>query len=197
MTHIHIRVPPAGPTIAVHPLLLVLAGGVFVGTWWPLAALGLLSPLATFGVSLTALFATIVLWEYYIKLSPDEREDDQYPRTYTRQREFQGYRITVDVREYCPSDDERGDDVYRTVHATAFDGDEEIASAKQGEYAGSLPRTVFDSPVGEGRGMSAGTQTQIVLEDLYEDILTYDATGSVEETSGVDSALDTVFGEAA
>ena len=179
----------------IHPGLLViglaaLAGVSRILSWAPVS----IGNSASLGILFGTLVLVVLGWMKYIEVPPEQRMDDEFPRSYTREREFQGYEIEVRVEESAIHE-QHPDHIHRVVRAMAFDDGELIATESNTAHAGKLPRTVFDNPIGEdGNGMAAGDQTRMVLEELYDAILEYDATGSAEDTAGVDSALDVVFG---
>lgn len=181
--------------VPMHPLLFVLGGGSFMGSLtallWVLPSLGGWAFLLA-GIVLTAV---ILAWMAFVELGADAPSPQDYPKSYSCEREFQGYRISVDIVERSKYEIDPWR-LEREVTATAVDeSGETITQVDSSTHAGRLPRYVFDSPLEEGSGMSAGDQTRRVLEDVYDDILEYDSTGAVGDVSGVESALDVVFGE--
>jgi hypothetical protein len=123
-------------------------------------------------------------------------ENPTYPTSYTRTREFRGYQIDVEFKEWrgyetTPSH------LRRRVKATATNSDGDVVATEASTaHAGVLPKTNFDPAIdADGNGVAAGEHTQQVLDRLHEDILTYEATGCTEQTESVDTALDIVFGE--
>lgn len=125
-------------------------------------------------------------------------ENPTYPKSYTRTREWRGYQIDVDLKEWRGYE-HTPNHLRRRIEATAFDDDREIVATEASTvHAGALPKTNFDPAIdADGNGVSAGEQTQRVLDRLHEDILTYEATGCTEKTESVDTALDVVFGDPA
>lgn len=112
-------------------------------------------------------------------------------------REWNGYEIEVTVTERSNhrSSKQR---LERTIVATATDGSETIATSERVEDAGICPATVFDAALeSDENGRSEGDQAREVLEEIYDDLIAYEATGTIENTTGIDSAFDVVFGETA
>ena len=179
---------------SIHSLLLVLGGASFYGV--SIAAFRLFPSLGGWSIAfgLIALMAVVCAWESYVVLGDDSPSPQNYPKSYSRERTFQGCNITVKVVERTKEGiDHRH--IVRDVIVTAVDNaGNEITQTESTAYAGKLPRYVFDSPLDDGRGVSAGEQTRHLLEDVYDDIVKYNATGAVGDTSGVDSALDAVLG---
>lgn len=146
-------------------------------------------------IGLVGPILVLIVWLTFIELPKSAKQDSEYPKSYTRTRQYHGYHIEVAVEEWRR--DDRLRNLQRTVEATAVDDmGAIIASERLTAHAGRLPRTRFDAAIGDNRnGSPVGTQTRRVLDRLYDDILAHEATGSVDSTEGVDSAFDVVFGE--
>jgi hypothetical protein len=177
-------------------IIAIVAGYIFIsGAGWVFVVSHPVVLLISAGMCLPA---ALPLLRAVIFLPDTECPPGTDADSYTRTRDYHGYDIEVAVEEQ-PQNKDAGSRWYleRTVSATATDGDEFVARSESIANAGRYPVTIFDTPLGADRnGRSAGDQAQEVLEDLYDQLAVYEATGANGDTTGVDSALDVVFGGA-
>ncbi|MFC6906307.1 hypothetical protein [Halalkalicoccus tibetensis] len=168
----------------------ILFLGVILGVLLPGIGGGIVFLLVILGF-----IVLIFLWDKNIELPDHEKSHSEYPKSYTKSREYEGYNVTISVEEWIGG--EHNKNIKRRVSATATDVDNTLVTeVDDTRTIGRVIQTTIDETVNaEELNHSRSDQTHDVVESVYDDIITYEATGSSEDTTELDSALDVVFGE--